>query len=162
MMKEVIVLGGGNIGRVTERLNRAEALMAERIGEVVCRSDFHTTEPWGFNCQQSFTNRAYVVKTDLTPTTVLERLLEIEAELGRDRKGEYIAKVMDNQCYACRMIDLDILLYGNDLVVTPHLQIPHPRLLVREFALVPMCQALGITVEEGIKRVKDIIFRDEI
>lgn len=145
------------MGRVTERLNRAEALMAERIGEVVCRSEFHTTEPWGFNCQQSFTNRAYVVKTDLTPTTVLERLLEIEAELGRDRKGEYIAKVMDNQCYACRMIDLDILLYGNQVTVTPHLQVPHPKLLERDFAMVPMCQALGITVDEGRELILKIV-----
>ncbi|MBQ9137182.1 MAG: 2-amino-4-hydroxy-6-hydroxymethyldihydropteridine diphosphokinase [Alistipes sp.] len=158
-MKRVVILGGGNIGDVASRLNHAEALISERVGQIVARSEDHTTEPWGFKCQQQFTNRAIVANTTLAAEDVLEALLAIEAELGRDRRGEYISKVMDNQCYACRMIDLDILLYGDDMVVTPHLQIPHPRLLQREFALVPMCQALGITVEQGQQLVKDIILK---
>ena len=159
---QCVILGGGNIGDAQLRLERAEELIAERIGVVTARSEWHKTEPWGFECSESFTNVAWVVESERSATEILEELLTIEVEQGRDRRAEYIAKVTGRQSYASRMIDLDILLYGNDLVVTPHLQIPHPRLLVRKFALVPMCQALGITVEEGIKRVKDIIFRDEI
>ena len=81
--------------------------------------------------------------------------------MGRDRKAEYCAKVLNRQSYADRMIDLDILLYGEAVVVTPHLQIPHPRLLERDFAMLPMCDALGISSDKGAELVRKII-EDEI
>lgn len=158
---EVVVLGGGNMGDVKQRLLCAESLIAERIGAVVSRSEWHTTEPWGFECSESFTNIAWVVATELLAEQVLESLLAIEQELGRDRRAEYRHKVLGGQSYASRAIDLDILLYGNSVIVTPHLQIPHPYLLQREFALLPMCQALGISREEGVERVRKIV-EDEI
>lgn len=160
-MTSVVVLGGGNIGDVEGRLSAAEALIAERIGEVTSRSKWYTTEPWGFESSAHFTNRAWVVATELAATEVLEHLLAIEAELGRDRKAEYCAKVLNRQSYADRMIDLDILLYGEAVVVTPHLQVPHPRLLERDFAMLPMCDALGISSDEGAELVRKIV-EDEI
>lgn len=158
-MVEVVILGGGNIGDVKSRLDSAEALITERIGEVISRSEWHTTEPWGFAAEQSFTNRAYVVATTLSAEGVLEQLLEIEALCGRDRLKEYKEKIVSAQNYACRTIDLDILLYGEQLIVTPHLQIPHPHLLEREFALQPMCQALGWSREQAVDNVMKIIER---
>jgi 2-amino-4-hydroxy-6-hydroxymethyldihydropteridine diphosphokinase len=93
----------------------------------------------------------------MAATEVLEILLDIEAELGRNRTEEYRHKVLGHQSYANRAIDLDILLYGNEVVVTPHLQVPHPHLLERDFALVPMCQALGIEIAEGRELVIKIV-----
>ena len=156
-MTDVVILGGGNIGDVKRRLDAAEILIAERIGEVISRSEWYTTEPWGFESSADFTNRAWMVSTALEATEVLERLLSIEVELGRNRKAEYCAKVLGHQSYADRMVDLDILLYGQRVVVTPHLQVPHPRLLERDFALVPMCQALGIEIAEGRELVIKIV-----
>ena len=160
-MVDVVILGGGNIGDVESRLNSAEALIAERIGEVISRSEWYTTEPWGFESSANFTNRAWMVKTALEATEVLEHLLAIEVELGRNRKAEYTAKVLNKQSYADRMIDLDILLYGQHVIVTPHLQIPHPRLLERDFAMFPMCDAMRISADEGIELVRKIV-EDEI
>lgn len=160
-MTDVVILGGGNIGDVKCRLDAAEALIAERIGRVSSRSEWYTTEPWGFESSADFTNRAWVVSTALEATEVLEHLLAIEVELGRNRKAEYCSKVLGRQSYADRMVDLDILLYGESVVVTPHLQIPHPRLLERDFAMIPMCDALGIDREEGVKLVRKIV-EDEI
>jgi 2-amino-4-hydroxy-6-hydroxymethyldihydropteridine diphosphokinase len=157
MTTDVVILGGGNVGDVVARLDSAEMLISERIGAVVARSDWHTTEPWGFESERSFTNRAYVVRTEMAATEVLEILLDIEAELGRNRTEEYRHKVLCRQSYANRAIDLDILLYGNEVVVTPHLQVPHPHLLERDFALVPMCQALGIEIAEGRELVIKIV-----
>lgn len=156
-MIEVVILGGGNIGNVRQRLDRAEAEIAKRVGAVTARSDWHTTKAWGFECNNLFTNRAYVVQSSLCATDILEVLLDIEVECGRDRKAEYCQKVLQGESYASRVIDLDILLYGDCVTVTKHLQVPHPRLLERDFAIIPMCQALGITVEEGKKRVRNII-----
>ena len=133
---QCVILGGGNIGDAQLRLERAEELIAERIGVVTARSEWHKTEPWGFECSESFTNIAWVVETALSATEMLESLL---------------------QNYASRVIDLDILLYGDTVTVTPHLQVPHPKLLERDFAMVPMCQALGVTVEQGRERVMKII-----
>lgn len=154
---QCVILGGGNIGDAQLRLERAEELIAERIGVVTARSEWHKTEPWGFECSESFTNIAWVVETALSATEMLESLLQIEVELGRDRKAEYLAKVTGGQNYASRVIDLDILLYGDTVTVTPHLQVPHPKLLERDFAMVPMCQALGVTVKQGRERVMKII-----
>ena len=156
-MVDCVILGGGNIGDVKGRLTRAEEAIAARIGAVVSRSEWYPTEAWGFESSSSFTNIAWVVRTELAAESVLENLLAIEAELGRDRKSEYCDKVLNRQSYANRMIDLDILLYGSQVVVTPHLQVPHPRLLEREFAIVPMCDALGISTEEGREMVINIV-----
>ena len=67
-MTSVVVLGGGNIGDVEGRLSAAEALIAERIGEVTSRSEWYTTEPWGFESSAHFTNRAWVIATELDAT----------------------------------------------------------------------------------------------
>lgn len=157
MTTDVVILGGGNVGDVAQRLNRAEGLISERIGDVISRSEWHTTEPWGFNGANSFTNRAYRVLTTLGASEVLELLLNIEAELGRNRLLEYREKVLGQQSYANRTIDLDILLYGEQRIVTPHLQIPHPLILQRDFALIPMCQSLGIGVTEGRELITKIV-----
>lgn len=154
---QCVILGGGNIGDAKSRLLRAEELIGKRIGVITSRSEWHTTEPWGFECSECFTNVAWVAETHLSATELLEELLAIEVELGRDRRAEYIAKVTGRQSYASRMIDLDILLYGNQVTVTPHLQVPHPKLLERDFAMVPMCQALGITVDEGRELILKIV-----
>ena len=160
-MTDVVILGGGNIGDVKSRLDTAETLIAERIGEVISRSEWYTTEPWGFESSADFTNRAWLVSTALEATEVLEHLLTIEVELGRNRKAEYCAKVLGHQSYADRMVDLDILLYGQRVVVTPHLQVPHPRLLERDFAMIPMCDVLGIDSDQGVELVRKIV-EDEI
>lgn len=157
MTTDVVILGGGNVGDVAARLDSAERLIAERIGTVISRSDWHTTEPWGFESESRFTNRAYTVRTQMAATEVLEHLLNIEAQLGRNRLEEYRSKVLSHQSYANRVLDLDILLYGSEVVVTPHLQVPHPHLLERDFALVPMCQALGIEIAEGRELVLKIV-----
>ena len=156
-MVDCVILGGGNIGDAKSRLCRAEQAIAARIGAVVSRSEWYTTEAWGFESGSSFTNIAWVARTALSATEVLEALLAIEVEMGRDRKREYLDKALSRQSYADRMIDLDILLYGDKVVVTPHLQVPHPRLLEREFALLPMCDALGIGAEEGREMVVNIV-----
>jgi 2-amino-4-hydroxy-6-hydroxymethyldihydropteridine diphosphokinase len=160
-MTDVVILGGGNIGDVKQRLDQAQTLIAERIGEVISCSEWYTTEPWGFESSANFTNRAWVVESALSATDILEHLLAIEVELGRNRKAEYCAKVLNQQSYADRMIDLDILLYGQHVVVTPHLQVPHPRLLERDFAMIPMCDALRISSDEGVELVRKIV-EDEI
>ena len=160
-MERVVILGGGNVGSVVSTLDAAERLISERIGAVVSRSTDYTTEAWGFSSDSAFTNRAWVVSTALEPMEVMETLLQIESELGRNRKQEYRSKVLQRQSYANRVVDLDILLYGEHLVVTAHLQVPHPMLLERDFALQPMCSALGITVEQGVELVTKIV-EDEI
>ena len=156
-MIEAVILGGGNRGDMVAQLDRAEQLIAQRAGSITARSDYYTTEPWGFECSDNFTNRAYVVSTALSAMELMEVLLEIEIELGRDRTAEYRSKVLGGQEYASRAIDLDILLYGQHLVVTPHLQIPHPSLLRRDFAMVPMCQVLNLDMDEGVELVRNII-----
>ena len=112
-----VILGGGNIGDAKSRLCRAEQAIAARIGAVVSRSEWYTTEAWGFESGSSFTNIAWVVRTALSATEVLEALLAIEVEMGRDRKREYLDKALSRQSYADRMIDLDILLYITQILL---------------------------------------------
>lgn len=156
MVRRAIILGGGNIGNVEERLLAAERLIGERVGVVVGRSTMRKSEAWGFDAAE-FTNCAFAVDTCLAAEELIARLLEIEQELGRNRRGEYCEKVLRGEEYASRIIDLDILLLGEECVVTPHLQIPHPKLLVREFAMEPTAELLGLTHQEIENVVKKIV-----
>jgi len=95
----------------------------------------YESEPWGFEAEEWFLNRVIVLETEMGPERLLEELLGIEKELGRVRHPEV-------EGYCSRTADLDILYYGDRVVQTPTLTIPHPRLHLRRFALMPLCDVM--------------------
>jgi 2-amino-4-hydroxy-6-hydroxymethyldihydropteridine diphosphokinase len=121
---------GSNLGDREGNVRRAlELLGADPHIEVVAVSRLRETEPVGLLEQPDFVNAAAHVRIELSPRELLDRLLEVERELGRVRTGER---------YGPRTIDLDLLLYGQEVVEEPGLRVPHPRLAERRFALEPL------------------------
>jgi 2-amino-4-hydroxy-6-hydroxymethyldihydropteridine diphosphokinase len=120
---------GSNLGDREAHLSRAlELLSAEDDIEVSGVSRIRETEPVGPVEQGPFLNGAVRVETELPPRELLGRLLDIEQRLGRVRRERF----------GPRTIDLDLLLYGEDVVDEPGLTVPHPRLHERRFALEPL------------------------
>lgn len=147
MERDAVILGGGNMGDVASRLEAAERLISERIGTVTSHSAMHRSRAWGFEADD-FTNRAFVVRTAMPAEGILDALQQIERELGRDRDAERREKSRSGQAYASRGIDLDILMVGDERIDTERLRVPHPRMLQREFAMVPASEATGIPEPE--------------
>jgi 2-amino-4-hydroxy-6-hydroxymethyldihydropteridine diphosphokinase len=117
---------GANLG---DREAAIAAAIAALGDDVVAVSQLRQTEPWGYAEQPPFLNGAILLETELPPRALLERLLAVEQELGRTREGPR---------YGPRTIDLDLLLYEGAAVDEPGLQVPHPRLHERAFALEPL------------------------
>ena len=136
----VVLLIGGNQGERVALLMQAIALIAQRIGTVSVVSSIYETEPWGFEAEQKFLNQALVVDTDLDAQSVLESALAIEQELGRVRPAGGADWQSDDRTYASRPIDIDLIFYNNDIIQTPSLQLPHPRMHLRRFVLQPLAQ----------------------
>ncbi len=155
-MTRVVILGGGNVGDVAARLDAAEACIGERIGTITARSATYRTAPWGFHAESDFLNRAWAVETALGGEQTLDVLLAIEQELGRDREQECAQKSATGERYASRTLDLDVLLFGEQRIATERLQVPHPRLTEREFAMIPTEEVLGIGREELLQMVENI------
>jgi len=128
---EVTVLMGlgSNMGNREEHLKRALTLMAPYI-EITALSSLYETEPVDYEDQGWFLNMAVQGRTRLFPDVLLERLQDIEAALGRQRD---IAS-------GPRTIDLDILFYGNEIIKTGQLTVPHPELHNRAFVLAPLAE----------------------
>jgi 2-amino-4-hydroxy-6-hydroxymethyldihydropteridine diphosphokinase len=124
---------GSNLGEPERQIVSAlEQLAAEAGIEVVAVSTLRETEPVGYLDQPNFLNGAAQVETELPPRELLERLLAIEARLGRVR-GE-------GPRFGPRTIDLDLLVYDDETVDEPGLTLPHPRLAERRFALEPLAE----------------------
>ena len=117
---------GANLGDREASIRHAASLLgASRL------SSIRETEPWGYADQPKFLNAVAEVETDLTARELLDRLLEIERELGRTREGPR---------WGPRTIDLDLLLFGDEVIDEPGLTVPHPRLAEREFVLEPLLE----------------------
>ena len=108
-----------------------EQLAVEPGVEVVAVSSFRDTAPVGIENQPRFLNAAAAVETELSPRDLLDRLLSVEGRLGRTREGPR---------FGPRTIDLDLLLYGDEVIDEPGLEVPHPRLHERLFALEPLAE----------------------
>jgi 2-amino-4-hydroxy-6-hydroxymethyldihydropteridine diphosphokinase len=120
---------GSNVGERQENLERAIAHLAA-WGEVVAVSSFYETEPVERTDQPWFVNCVVALETELMPKQLLAKLLAIEKSMGRKRapgKGP-------------RLIDMDIVLFGNAVVDTPELAIPHPAMHERRFVLEPLAE----------------------
>ena len=129
-MKNVFLGIGTNLGKRENNLDAAIKRIEENIGPVLKYSSIYETEPWGFKAEDQFLNMVIMVKTDHSPSVLLEQILNIESSLGRVRSTER---------YSSRLIDIDILLYEDIIVDDQNLKIPHPLLNKRRFVLVPLC-----------------------
>ena len=117
---------GSNLGEREATLREALTRLGELDGvAVVAVSSFRETDPVGNVDQPRFVNGAAEIETNLGPRELLDRLLEVERSLGRDRSRE--------ERWGPRTVDLDLLLYGDETVGEAGLEIPHPRLAERAF-----------------------------
>lgn len=121
---------GSNLGDKEANLQKAVQLLAEHGVEVVKTSSFLCTEPYGVTDQPQFLNAVCCVRTDLEPEELLYLLLSIEQEMGRVRLRHW----------GERNIDLDLLLYENQILTTDDLKLPHPDMQNRDFVLLPLAE----------------------
>jgi len=122
----------------------AAAIRLQSLGRVSCRSSLYSTAPVGFAAQPRFVNAVVALETALGPRELLDGLLAIEQEFGRDRQ----AAIPNGP----RTLDLDILLLGDLVVEEPNLTIPHPRLAERAFVLVPLAEVAPEAVDPASQR----------
>ena len=132
-MENCYVLFGSNMGDKKALFEQACMLINNRCGHITCVSSAYESEPWGFEADEWFLNRVIIVETELSPTDMLQQMLDIERELGRIRHPEA-------EGYTSRTADLDLLYYGDQVIMTDFLTVPHPRLHLRRFALMPLCE----------------------
>lgn len=130
-MSEAYLLLGSNIGDRIMIIARALELISTKAGIISTASSYYETEPWGTNNPLPFINKVIKVQTELKPEELLQTLLNIELELGRLRPDQR------NQP---RTIDIDILFYDDSIIKLEHLVIPHERLHLRRFVLVPLAE----------------------
>ena len=153
-MHKVVLLIGGNQGNRQSLIEQATELIRERIGSVVALSRVYETEPWGdFEDQpQAFLNRALLVDTPLTSLEVLHVALVIEAALGRLRTPKDLKDLKDfkdpkdfkvpPRLYHSRPMDIDLIFYDDEVMNTPELTLPHPRMHLRRFVLEPLAEIM--------------------
>ena len=151
-METCYVLFGSNQGDKEAIFAQACLLINNRCGRVVQVSSAYESEPWGFESEDWFLNRAVVVEIDKGPEEVLHLLLDIERELGRVRHPEI-------QGYTSRTADLDILYFGTRIVHTNMLTVPHPRVHLRRFALMPMCEVAPELVHPVFAKTQEELLR---
>ena len=128
---------GSNLGDRNAHIEQAIALIHERVGEVVRRSSFIETEPWGFESENKFLNGVILCETELTPRQLLKATQKIERQLGR-RKKSTDSRLLTPVSYSDRPIDIDILLYDDLTIDEPDLKIPHPLMEQRDFVMIPL------------------------
>jgi len=123
---------GANLGPREKTLRHAVELLGDTEHvDLIAVSELRETDPVGVVDQPRFLNGAAAVETTLPPRALLDALLGIERELGRVRREER---------WGPRIVDLDLLLYGDEIVDEPGLRVPHPRLHERRFALEPLAE----------------------
>ena len=152
----VALLTGSNFRGKEQILHRAAECIACRVGPIARASQIHYSEAWGFHSESEFANQALIVDTSLPPLEVLEQVLAIEQELGRDRAEEAREKEATGERYASRVVDIDIIFYDDYVCESERLTLPHKLMHLRDFVLRPLCEVapdwrhprLGKSVEE--------------
>ncbi len=154
MEENVVLLLGTNIGDKMEHLERARLEVISEIGEIITESAIYQTEPWGNKEQDFFLNQVIIVETFLRPMRVIENIWAIEKRMGREKTDHW----------GPRIIDIDVLFYGEMVFESNELKIPHPMLQERRFTLIPLVEImpkfihplLGKSMQRLLEDCKDI------
>lgn len=124
---------GSNLGDRERNLRLAIRLINSTMGKVEHISPFHTTQPQGFQSDNLFLNAAISVDTTMDPLRALRATQTIEQQLGRTKK------TTDGQ-YTDRTIDIDLLMWDDQIINLPQLILPHPQMHLRDFVLLPLAE----------------------
>ncbi len=143
MSNAIFLLLGANLGARQQNLQAAQQLISEDIGRIQRCSAIYETAAWGIEEQPAFFNQVVEVESNKPPLDLLNRLLAIEERIGRVRHKKW----------GERIIDIDILYYGQQVFRHQDLMIPHPEIANRRFTLAPLAElapdfvhpALGLT-----------------
>ncbi|MDF2457367.1 MAG: folK, partial [Cytophagaceae bacterium] len=127
-MTTVYLLLGSNLEDPDKQIRTAREWIEKKVGHLDQCSSIYWSAPWGNEDQPAFLNQVIQVSTSLSADDLLTVLLSIEQEMGRQRLVKW----------GSRIIDIDILYYGQEIVTLTHLKIPHPEIGNRRFVLVPL------------------------
>ena len=159
-MNKAYILTGGNLGDREQNLARARELLNEQCGTITAASALYETAAWGNTGQPAFLNQALEIQTPHNARQLIRKILKVEKQMGRVRKVKYDP----------RIIDIDILLFNAEITNYPFLQLPHPEMQHRRFALLPLAEiAPGIihpvlkkTIAELLTQCRDDLFVKKI
>lgn len=147
-MHKAYLLIGGNMGNRASWLQQAVEQIARKAGTICNKSSVYETAAWGKTSQSPFLNQVLELETNLDADALMNTLLTIEESLGRSRTEKY----------GPRTIDIDILLFGQEVHDTSHITIPHPQLPYRRFALVPLAElAADLVHPVEQKTIKELL-----
>jgi 2-amino-4-hydroxy-6-hydroxymethyldihydropteridine diphosphokinase len=142
MQSTAYILSGSNLGDRMKMLLDAEALIATNAGIISAVSKVYETAAWGNTNQSSFLNKVIKITTPHSPEALLNILLEAELKLGRVR----------HEKWGPRTIDLDILYFNTEVIITTNLTVPHPEIANRRFTLVPLCDIAADYIHPIVKK----------
>ena len=150
-MMNVYLLLGGNLGDRQAYLKEAIAHIETEISPVVKASAIYETQSWGKTDSPDYLNQVILIQTELSAQTLLQKLLNIEWVIGRTREEKW----------GPRIIDIDILFYGDEIIDETDLQVPHPHLHNRRFTLDPLAE-LAPTLIHPILGKNILQLKDEL
>lgn len=143
MINKAYLILGGNMGNRAAMLANAEQLLTEERITISASSSVYETAPWQMNGCDAFLNKVLVTDTDLSATALMAACLKVEEKLGRKRT---------EGGYSSRTIDVDILFFNDEVIVSPNLHIPHPRLHLRKFVLKPLLEVAANHLHPLLKK----------
>lgn len=154
-MAQVYLLLGSNTGNTNQNLKTARAAIETKVGKIISSSSVYRTEPWGLQDQPWFLNQLVVADTARSPHETLAILMGIEEQMGRERTDKW----------GPRTLDIDILYFDSEIVVSRDLKIPHPEIQFRNFVLIPLAEVspgfkhpvLNLTNRELLERCEDTL-----
>ena len=133
-MNKAVLLLGSNLGDAQLLFQNVISLIDERLGKLELQSALYQSPPWGFEHENDFINQVLILETDLEAGDILQACLQLETDLGRERK--------EQKGYSARVIDIDVLFVNNEVLESEHLILPHPRLHLRKFTLLPLVELI--------------------